>query len=479
MSAMNDLSHARLADVLAELPDELQSDAPREAGIAEIIASAGRAAPPIGRFSRFWTLGTMQGKIAAAYAFWWMRGMWQDADERQRHLNEAHLRNAVRLLGTMSTLRGAVMKVGQILAHWPGVAPEEFASVLGRLHFEAPPMHPALVREQIRAELGADPEQLFAEFDAEHAAAASLGQVHRAKLKGSLREVAVKVQYPGIARTIRDDIANLRLMLMPMRYGADGVNLTEQLDDIERMLAMETDYRAEAENLRAARATLAGLEDVVVPSPHADLSTQRILTMDWLDGVHLPALRAANPTQEERNRWGCLIARAGFRLGYRGRMLPADLHPGNFLFCRDGRLGYIDFGCVRHYSDDEYDYMAQAERASSSSRESIAQVVARAGDLTPRQQADPQRMALLTAWFDWVCEPTLTDEPYDFGNSDYISRGMEILRQLMRHRYARTLPVNNWVAKSFVGLRAMLAGLGAVVPLGKIMREESTVSASR
>lgn len=474
---MTTMRQPTIADVLAELPEELQGDAPQPADLAAIVASAGRM-PPIGRFSRFWTLGTLQGKIAAAYAMWWIRGMWQGVDERQRHLNEAHLRNAIRLLGTMSTLRGAVMKVGQILAHWPGVTPDEFASVLGRLHFEAPPMHASLIREQIRAELGAAPEELFAEFDVHHPAAASLGQVHRARLKGSGREVAVKVQYPGIARTIRDDIANLRLLLLPLRCGSDGASLVDQLDDIERMLLAETDYVAEAANLRAARETLAGLDDVVVPEVIAECSTARVLTMEWLDGIHLPALLASGPTQATRDRWGELIARAGFRLGYRAHMLPADLHPGNFLFCRDGRLGYIDFGCVRHYSADEVEYMSDAERAAEASPDAVRTLIARGSGLTAAQLADPERMALLTAWFDWICEPTRGQEPFDFGRPEYFARGMELWREVIRRRYIRTQPINNWVAKSFIGLRAMLTGLGARVPLGAIMREESTVTAA-
>src|SRR4029079_9061406 len=147
-----------------------------ELDLAELIAAAGRRPIPLGRFSRLWTLGTLQGKIAAAYTFWWLRGRWGGASERERRLNETHLKAAVQLLGTMSQLRGAVMKLGQILAHWPGVAPDEFADVLGRLHFQAPPMHFSLLREAVRSELGADPEELFAEFEPEAVAAASLGQ---------------------------------------------------------------------------------------------------------------------------------------------------------------------------------------------------------------------------------------------------------------------------------------------------------------
>src|SRR6185369_2673008 len=174
----------------------------------------------------------------------------------------------VQLLGTMSYLRGAVMKLGQVLAHWPTVAPQEFADLLGRLYFQAPPMHFSLLREHVHSELGADPAELFDSFETEAIGAASLGQVHRARLKGSGQPVAVKIQYPGIARAIRADMANLKALTEPMRLGPDGASIVDQLNDIEHMLALETDYAAEAENLRAARRTLAGLSDVVVPSVH-------------------------------------------------------------------------------------------------------------------------------------------------------------------------------------------------------------------
>ncbi len=400
--------------------------------------------------------------------------MGRDADERQRALNETHLKAAVRLLGTMATLRGAVMKLGQVLAHWPGVAPEEFADILGRLHFEAPPMHFSLLREQIRAELGADPEDVFAEFETTAVAAASLGQVHRARLKSG-RRVAVKVQYPGIGRTIREDVANIRSLMLPMRFGVDGASLMDQLDDIERTLAAETDYRAEAESLGLARSTLAGMESVVVPEVHPSLSTSRVLTMDWVEGVHLPALLATAPDQSLRDRWGELMLRAVMRLGYRANLLHSDLHPGNFLFMPDGRLGLIDFGCVRRYSPDEVDYMTQAELADYDSPEAIRKVLIRGADLTPAQQNDAERMAMLTEWYDWLCTPSRTDATFDFSDPAYIHRGMDLWRRLMLRRYTRTIPVNTWVSKSFIGMRAMLFRLGARVALGKVMREETCV----
>lgn len=470
---------AALADVLEQLPEELRSGAPPELGLADLLVGPlgmGRRPIPLGRLSRFWTLGTLQGKIAAGYTYWWLRGMWQDADARERMLNETHLKAAVQLLGTMSHLRGAVMKLGQLLAHWPGVVPEEFADVLGRLHFQAPPMHFSLLREAVRSELGADPEELFAEFETTAIAAASLGQVHRARLKDTGELIAVKIQYPGIARSIRDDVANIRSLLLPMRLGPDGDSINTQLADIAAMLALETDYLAEAENLRLARATLERLEGVVVPRVHERFTTRRVLTMDWLPGKHLKEFMATEPAQAERDRLGSLIVRTGMRMCYSAHMLYADLHPGNFLFMPDGRLGLIDFGCVRRYSPEEVNYLTEAERAAFISRDAVREAVIRGADLTQRQRQDKDRIDLMVAWYDWVCEPVMTQEPFDFGQPEYFRRGMDLWRELLARRYVRTLPVNTWITKSFVGLRALLFGLGARVPLGRIVREETSVA---
>ncbi|MHC4351035.1 MAG: ABC1 kinase family protein, partial [Planctomycetota bacterium] len=150
---------------LAELIDALPLDAEQEPSadeqLRELLLDLAHKPVPTGRLTRLWTLGTLQAKIAAAYLAWWIRSSYGDADERDRSLNETHLKAAIRLLGTMGYMRGAVMKVGQILANYPDVVPEEFADILGRLHFEAPPMHFALLRELVRNELGREPDDLF------------------------------------------------------------------------------------------------------------------------------------------------------------------------------------------------------------------------------------------------------------------------------------------------------------------------------
>src|SRR5687768_8357582 len=261
-------------------PEEGRSDlaAPTGALPAEALPADAMRPVPIGRLRRMGLLGTLQAKIAAAYLFYWVRGWFKSVAERERLLAETHWRTAARVLDLMSYLRGATMKVGQTLGSFPDVVPDEFVETLERLHFSAPPMHWSLLREMVFNELGDDPENVFASFDKRAFAAASLGQVHRATLKSG-REAAVKVQYPGIARTIRDDFRNLFLFMLPARLGADWENTREQFDDLRTRLERETDYEREAATLQRMRALFRDADGIVIPRVYPAHSTGRVLTM--------------------------------------------------------------------------------------------------------------------------------------------------------------------------------------------------------
>lgn len=478
MTTMNTDAHTpSLAELIDALPagiDEAPSDAaPASEELRAVLADAGVRPVPTGRFARAWSLGTLQAKVAAAYLAWWLRSGFQDAATRRRGLDETHVAAAIQVLGRMSYLRGAVMKLGQVLAHWPHVAPGSFAEVLGRLHAEAPPMHFALLREQVRNELGADPTEVFDDFEAEAFAAASLGQVHRARLPGSERRVAVKIQYPDIARTIGEDMCNLKAAAFGMRLSGDWRNLEQQFEGIRRMLEQETDYEQEAELQRAARRALSGLDDVVVPAVVPERSTRRVLTMDWLDGVHLRDFLARRPSQEERDRFGTAITRATMRLWYRERTIYADPHPGNFLFLPDGKLGLIDFGCCHRFSDDEFGYVLEVERAAQAGDEgALHAVLARGSDLEPHELG-AERAALLREYADWCWEPVRARGPFDFGTPGYYERGVRLYGEFIKRRWVRSVPVNVWLAKLFFGARAMLTHLGARVAYGDVLREES------
>jgi len=246
--------------------------------------------------------------IGAAYLFHWLQGFFKSADENKRLLAEVHWKTALRMLDSMTYLRGAVMKVGQTLASFPDIAPREFVETLEKLHFDAPPMHWSLLKEMVNSELGDDPENVFASFDKQAFAAASLGQVHGATLKSG-EEVAVKIQYPGIARAIESDFRNFLLFLLPSRLSKDWDSTKDQMDDLRMRLAQETDYELEAANLRKARAVFQEEDRIVVPRVFPQWSTGRVLTMERLRGLHLSEWIATGPSQEERNDVGRLLKR--------------------------------------------------------------------------------------------------------------------------------------------------------------------------
>jgi predicted unusual protein kinase regulating ubiquinone biosynthesis (AarF/ABC1/UbiB family) len=462
-------------DLVNALPlEEEAQDTPQQA-LQQLIQKLAHKSVPTGAFNRLWVLGTLQAKIAAAYLVHWVRSSFAAEDEKQRQRNETHLKAAVKLLGGMSYLRGAIMKLGQVLANYPDVVPEEFSDVLGRLHFEAPPMHFSLLRELFRKEIGSNPEEVFDDFETEAFAAASLGQVHRARLKGSGHQVAVKIQYPNIARTIRDDFRNMQAIVFPMRITSDWDNLKEQFEEIRHMLDMEVDYEQEARSMDLAQDAFTEAEGIVVPRVYHDYSSKRVLTMDYIDGVHLDRYLATDPSQEERDAHGHKMILSSFRLSYGRHLLHADPHPGNYFFMPDGRMGLIDFGCCCIYTEDEIDYMSECERAIHGTEEQLRKSMARAGNLTAKQAADEERLAVMKEWCDWVWAPMRHEGPFDFGDPDYFKHGPEIYGKLVRRRYVRSQPLNIWLSKTFVGVRALLNRLKARVDMRALWQQETYV----
>src|SRR5882757_2536040 len=357
-----------VAELIAALPEPVDAaEAELPAPLNPLLEAWSYRPVPIGRFRRLRMLGTLQAQIAAAYAFYWLRGWFKGADESKQLLAETHWRTAMRILDSMSYLRGAAMKVGQTLANFPDIAPREFVETLEKLHYTAPPMHWALLKEMVFNELNEDPENLFAAFDQRAFAAASLGQVHAGRLKTG-EEVAVKIQYPGIARTIREDIRNLTLCMLPGRLSRDWENTKEQLEDLRVRLERETDYEQEAASLERARALFREDDGIVVPRVYPQYSTARVLTMERLPGMHLEEFLATSPSQELRNEFARKILISWYRMLFAGRMLYIDLHPGNFLFMEDGRLGVVDFGFMLELDDTLWELFRKMDRPLTTGR---------------------------------------------------------------------------------------------------------------
>jgi predicted unusual protein kinase regulating ubiquinone biosynthesis (AarF/ABC1/UbiB family) len=456
----------KIADIVESLPQDFG-----EGGMADLLQGLAQRPVPTGRLLRLWSLGSLQAKIAAGYLAYWLKKTFADEEERDRLLHEAHLDAALKLLGGMGYLRGAITKVGQALASYPHVVPDQWVDALGSLNFEAPPMHFSLLREHVRGELGSDPEEIFAEFETKSFASASLGQVHRARLESG-EAVAVKIQYPNIARTIDDDFRNMRAILAPLRASRDWKSLMEQFEDIRETLQIETDYVREAEYTEMARKALQGMDDLVIPRIYPDLSSQRVLTMEYLPGNHLPGFLAASPTGDLRRRHAERIARASMRLMYEGRMTYADPSPGNVIFMDDGRTGLIDFGCCRVFSDEEWEYVKLGARALEGDEEANLEIVRIGAILTDDELRDEERISVYREWLDWLWEPFRVEGDFQFDDR-YIRKGIEVLVTLTRKRYLRSIPLNTWNNRLFYGFRGLMHRLGAPVPMKRLNEEET------
>ncbi|MEX2137816.1 MAG: AarF/ABC1/UbiB kinase family protein [Pirellulales bacterium] len=461
-----------IAELIAALPEDLDERAVSATPeLPEIVSRMSLRPIPIGRFRRLTLLGTLQAKIAAAYLFHWLRGWFKSADENQRLLAETHWRTALRLLDSMTYLRGAVMKAGQTLANFPDIAPRQFVETLETLHFDAPPMHWSLLRELVHNELGDDPAKLFAEFNTKAFAAASLGQVHRARLKTG-EDVAIKIQYPGIARTIREDFRNLFPFLLPARLSKDWENTKDQFDDLRMRLEQETDYELEAANLQQARSLFREDDGIVIPRVFSQFSTARILTMERIEGVHIDQLLARHPSQAERNEFARKILRAWYRMMYAGRLFYADFHPGNFLFLDDGRLGVIDFGYVPHFADDIWDLMRKMDRPLTTGRRDERIAAVKEWSWIGDDPAEAERLRLSDEYTDWSWRPRYCGGEFDFADEADFRRGFDLFLEMVRKRYSRARPITPTIARQMFGWRSMLYRLKAKIDISPIAEEE-------
>jgi hypothetical protein len=328
-----------------------------------------------------------------------------------------------------------------------------------------------LIREQLINELGDDPENVFAEFDPQATAAASLGQVHRARLKTG-EEVAVKIQYPGIARTIRADVRNLAAIFAPLRLTKDWASVKLQLEEIRVLLERETDYETEASNQREARALFSEDDGIIVPRIYDQLSTKRVLTMDFIDGMSANEALASNPPQELLDVWGARNVRACLRMFYH-RRLYTDPHPGNFIFLADGRIGFIDFGAVRPLNDDEWGYVYRTAQAERGGPEAVLALAKESLEMTDDEmKKNPELLELVVWGFHYYIEPHTYDGVFDYGDPDYVRRGVEWLKKVSKHRRMKQKPLNILLHKQIFQGSALGLRMRGQVNVKRLVDEE-------
>src|SRR3954465_1363157 len=330
----------------------------------------------------------------------------EDADAATGERAAALARELVKQLGQ---LRGAAMKVGQVLSTVDFTAiPEaergDFKAPLAALRDAVPPLPFKKVRKLLEEELGGKVSDHFETFEEEAFAAASIGQVHRAvTLDGD--EVAVKLQYPGVAEAVESDLRNLSLLLPLVKRLAPGLDVKALYGELRERIAEELDYEIEAQNHRAVARAYRDHPDVFVPKVHPGLSSRRVLVTELLHGRRFEEVKALDDA--ERDRFGETVFRFYFPLLQRMDRVCGDPHPGNYLLLDDGRVGFLDFGLMRTLDPEHLEgERALARAVAAHDAEAVHAILAELGYLPdPAAFAPEALLEWLVAAGEWYLQP--------------------------------------------------------------------------
>ena len=311
------------------------------------------------RLGRIAPLARLALRIGGRYVARSPQLIFASVERRAELRHDLALRSAEEVAEELGYMKGVLMKLGQMASYVDEDMPQTFRAAMGRLQHNAPPMSPELASLVIVDELGNAPERIFARWDPFPFAAASIGQVHRAITKDG-RAVAVKVQYPGIARSITSDLRNVALLRRVVSAAFPGMDTRSLIEELGERLREEVNYLLEADNQEYFAQYYEGHPVIHVPRVVRELSTARVLTTELVSGERFEEVLQWD--QHERNMAAETINRFVSRSLYQLHAFNGDPHPGNYLFHGRGRVSFLDFGLTKHFTDQDLAPLVEALR---------------------------------------------------------------------------------------------------------------------
>ena len=328
------------------------------------------------------------------------------------------LETAKQIVAVLGTMKGAAMKLGQVMSFLDmGLVAEEhreeFQRELAKLRDAAPTVSFKQMRRVIEEDLEEPISEVFATFEEEPIAAASIGQVYRATLAGDGREVAVKVQYPGVGSAVRADMQNLDMIMRLLKRMTPGMDVKAVAEEIRERIVEELDYELEAQNQRSLSRIFAGHPFIVVPDVIPSLSRERVLVSEFIDGVGFEDLQGRS--QAERDRIGEIVFRFFLGCLYRHRQFSGDPHPGNFLLMADGRIAFLDFGLFKRLDAEPVELELAAQRAVvEGNAPALHELLAASGFLPEPERVDPEHLLAFirdAIWWYTTADETVALSP--------------------------------------------------------------------
>jgi predicted unusual protein kinase regulating ubiquinone biosynthesis (AarF/ABC1/UbiB family) len=423
-----------------------------------------------GRAKRALQVGSLTTSVGGSYLWHALKGLFQTEGKKEQELLDLHLKNALRIVDSSRELRGAFMKLVQMLSMRTDILPSEVIGILSVVQSSVPPMDYDLIREQIKKELGKYPEQLFQHFDRDAFAAASLGQVHRAQLKSG-EDVVVKVQYPGVDKTVVQDLKNIKALLQIFTMITRDVlrqkfDASEVYQEMEERLYEELDYLHEAQNISLFQRLFAADDEVIIPRVYPDFTSRRVLTMEFIEGYKLQDI-AAPGVDKSLQDW---VVIKYFQITWRQicefGVLHTDPHPGNYLVTYHPKLVILDFGSVRIFPEEiRKAYLALAKAILARDEQSMARCFVTLGYLDPGQDPAPL-VRVMYIMFEGITE----DREFDPRDFDSVAKTVEITTIGLENRIFNSPGHRLFLVRALLGLDGYIHQFGTVTNWHRLFR---------
>ena len=395
-----------------------------------------------------------------------------DPENAREKLDEE---NAKDIYDGLKSLKGSALKVAQMLSMEKNLLPSAYVDRFSLAQFSVPPLSGPLVRKTFKKYFGKYPEELFDTFATQSVNAASIGQVHLATKNG--RKLAVKIQYPGVANSIGSDLALVKPAATRM-FNLKGQDTEKFFKEIEGKLLEETDYNLELEQSLTIKEQCKGIPNLLFPNYYADLSCEKILTMDWMDGIHLSEYAQDNNDQEKNNRLGQTLWDFYMYQMHILKSVHADPHPGNFLITEKGELVAIDFGCIKEIPEEFYTpYFELANETAINDLDFFAHKITELEIL--RSDDSPEaRKYIINLFHDMLSVFTFPfhGETFDFSNEAFWGRIAGMSDRLANDEYLRKLNGNRgsrhflYINRTFFGLYNLMHDLKAEIVVDNYKR---------
>ncbi|MCB9665359.1 MAG: AarF/ABC1/UbiB kinase family protein [Alphaproteobacteria bacterium] len=431
------------------------------------------------RLGRLAELGSLTGRVTAKYVREQVKQAVSRSELGRQALDKVQLENALDIAETMGRLKGAAMKIGQQAAMFADNLdlPPEVGRVLGKLHAEAQPVPFDQIREDVEASLEHPLGELFASVDPEPLGTASLAQAHAATLPDG-REVVIKVLHRGVEGSVETDLLALRgIMLSSRALARSRHEIDEIFAELRDRLLEELDYLQEAANLATYARLYGGDPRVRIPTVHTALSTEKVLVLDRLPGVHIDRfLETATP--EARQRAGTILAEIYYEQVFQHRTLHCDPHPGNYLFEPDGRVGILDFGAVRRF--DEHWVAAYASVALAALADDKEGVLAHAVELGAWDGRKPAAGDALWAFVRQMVEP-FGKGPLRLGGDreNFLDEMKPVIRGVLPYPSITAPRPLVMLHRSLAGMYALSRRLEAEVDYGALISRNASLAVAR